>query len=180
MELLEIRQPSVTDLVGAVVGANGQIPLAAERLNKRGFATTPEDILATLASDPTAIELMSRQFRVKAMLTTYQMLTAYQAELLVPIGDDERPMTQQGAVQGFSAISSFFNSLTETKGQQMNINVMDKILAIVTPEEREAIITLAATEPTLPPPTPIRKRGRPPNSQVMAQSMDELIGELTP
>lgn len=155
---------NVNQLVAAIVGANGSIAVAVERLNRKYPSDTPidaETLIEQLANEPVAAELISKQFKVKALLTTYNLLMVYQAELAVASGDEKNPLSQAGVVQGFTAISNLFGKLTETYGQQTNINIFDKVLAAMTPEARDAFTMLAEPEPILPAPTPIRKRGRP-------------------
>lgn len=172
-------QANINELVNAIVGANGSIAVAVERLNRRHMNdadsaqpyTDAETLIEQLAAEPAAQELIAKQFRVKATLTTYSMLMAYQAELLSVLGDEDRPLSQQGAVQGFSAIANLFNSLTENRGVATNINVFDKVLSVLSPEARDALTTLAVSEPLPPAPTPIRKRGRP-NSLHLAGPSD--------
>lgn len=176
-EVITVRQPTIQDLVAAIVGSNGDQHLATERLRRQGITITPEALVTQLASDPTADELISKQLRMKAKLVTYQMLMLYQAELMSAVGDTERPLSQQGAVQGFSAISALFNNLTDQRGATpFTGSVLDRIFAVVPPEVREAISTLAQTEPPLPAPTPIRKRGRPPVHHGEILNADEVSG----
>lgn len=175
-ELITTRAPAINDLVSAIVDANCNVALAVERLRRKGVTIDAADFISQLAADPTADEMISKQLRMKAKLLTYQMFTLYQAKLIADVDDDERPLTQQGAVQGFTAISSLFNSLTDQRGAQpFTGNILDRIFSVVPPEVREAIATLAAVEPTLPAPTPIRKRpGRPPHSEIL--NADEVSG----
>ena len=159
-----IDNANIIDLVSVVVGASGILPLAVERLHKRGIDLSEEELLSTLASDPQAPELLSRQFKVKATLSTYQIMMLYQAAMIEQVSNDEVPLRASDTIAAFTAASTLFSSLTQTAGQQLNVNVFDRILASVNPEVREALTILAVKDEILDAPTPIRKRGRPPGS----------------
>lgn len=176
MMVMALTDVNIVEIISAIVGANCQLPLAAERLRKRGIQCDPESLLAHIANDNQAPELLAKQLRMQTTLSTYGLLQLYQAALIEQQDNEQRSTTPNENVAAFNAVAGLFNSLTQAAGtgSGVNVNIMDRVLTMLPPEAREAVHALAAKEIDVPLPTPIRKRGRPASDSASDSASLEL------
>lgn len=123
-----------TIAVDALIGANGDADLAAERLH------VPKQVLiAAIAADPLAHDSLAKQLRTLALLGTYEMLDLSRVAYTASIPELEPKQLARTVI----ALAALVAQLTDTHTQTSNVNITEVVLRMLPPDAREALKLLA-------------------------------------
>lgn len=123
----------VEQCIDALVGANGNSALAAERL---GINST--ELIASIAADPSGIDLLNARLRVLATVNTYD--TWRQSKMLI----DSAMVDMEAADLGkfYTNLLQQVTALTDTHTTTANVNIHEHVLQSLPPEARNALVDM--------------------------------------
>lgn len=130
MSALTISKPSAERCIAALVAANGNVRLAAERLN-----VSEADLKTIISEDPANIEILGQQIRVHTMLQTFELAGKSLYLLAGTLDKLDTYDLSKHSMNLLNMIEKFTNSQTTTQ----NINVNNELLKALPPEIREAV-----------------------------------------
>lgn len=132
--------------IEAVVGAQGNLHLAAETLSKRlGYRLQPSELITAITSDPTSIHTLEAQVRTYALLNAFTTLALTQAAYIASLAELEPRFTAKTYVDLLRSLHELSGTQTPTN----NIDITNIVLRMLPPEARQAIIDLTgATDAT--------------------------------
>lgn len=119
-----------------IVKADGDILLAAERL-----AIPKEELVAVIASDPSATGILNSQLRTLALLMTFESARMASVTLNTSIGELEPKDLASTSIKLIELISK----LTDDKTTTQNINVTEHIMRTISPKYQQAVLELVRT-----------------------------------
>lgn len=129
------------EAIGALVLANGDLALAAERLY--GTATAASRLVALIASDMSAPAMLAAQMRTLATVNMFATLNKVQRELDGKIS----LMEPYDLSKTYTAILDKVLAATDNHESTQNINMTEVVLSILPPEAREALKQLVSDSP---------------------------------
>ena len=122
------------DAIDAIVNANGNMHLAAERLQlKHG------DLLALIVADPNAIDILQLQLRAMSTLIAFSSLKLVADSFASSL---ER-MKPEDNVKAFIGLLEAINKFTDNKQSTQNVNITEIMLKMIPSDVRKAVIEVA-------------------------------------
>jgi hypothetical protein len=157
---------SVIDIISQLTLDNGIVPLTAEKLH-----LPAQQIINALATDPTAIDLLAKYFRVKVMLDSFRDLQVVSSIVMQGMAESE----YADDIKHLSVQSQIFLELTRAPANAptTNINVFDKVMAMLPKEVRDAVAVAAGPSLLQDNGNAPKRPGRP-RKQLMSAEGDDL------
>jgi hypothetical protein len=123
----------VEQCIDALVSANGNSALAAERL---GINST--ELIASIAADPSGIDILNARLRVLATVNTYD--TWRQSKMLI----DSAMIDMEAADLGkfYTNLLQQVTALTDAHTTTANVNIHEHVLQSLPPEARNALVDM--------------------------------------
>lgn len=138
------EQLDIKSAIGAIVRAEGNLNLAAERLG----AKVP-DVLGALTESPEGFRMLAEQLRVLQLLKTFHLLQTAEAYMVGIMGDMEAP----DVVKAYNSVATLFGSLTSQASKEPsivnNIDFTSIMLNALPQPVREAFLTLVQLDDVL-------------------------------
>ncbi len=130
------RQSQVyDDPLTAILACNGNLALAAERLN-----VSQATLLQQLAIDPTTQSVLPLQLKTIAILYIFELITQVKIAFESSIPD----LTPYEAAKTLTSMLTLLNSMS-TSATPGTFNIQDALLKMLPPEAREAMFVLSAS-----------------------------------
>lgn len=131
------RSLSSEEAIVALIRANGNIALCAERLH-----TTREFVLAAIANDPSNVDVLANAIRTTVLLNTFEMATNMHrivTEVMADLEPSEIRKLYTGTVD-------LLTKLTDNKTTTQNVNITEVVMKQLPPEIRKAVLELVENE----------------------------------
>src|SRR3972149_10505675 len=125
------------DCIDAIVKAQGNLNLAAERLH-----ISPSTLTLIISQDPQGYESLQRQLRILTLLSSSMMLHVAQIALQTSIADLTPFEASKTYLSLLDSIQTFTDPHTQT--QNSNVNITEVVMRMLPPSARQALLDLVA------------------------------------